>query len=261
MLSPASFTGTLRAEVDDLRVAAGRLDDVAHPVVEVVAVEEHDVGVGRLAARPTGAARSRAGSVFGLRTCTTLARSPPTARAKSPIWVVVATTLTWPGAALPPPVPHPPASSASAPTATAAAAGRRAASTRAAATTAKTPPASTAIAGPGGALACTDSHSPATPSTATSATVASCHGPQARAHEPRGGRRDDEQRRGQQRAERRERGDGHERHEREQRDVGRRRASAEGSARSAGSKPVASQRCSSTSPATSTITALTAAKA
>ena len=32
------------------------------------------------------------------------------------------------------------------------------------------------MAGPGGVLTCTDSHSPATPSTATSATVASCHG-------------------------------------------------------------------------------------
>ena len=58
-----------------------------------------------------------------------------------------------------------------------AAASRRArGSALAAAATAKTPPASTAIAGPGGAFSSTDSHSPAIPSTATRTTVAICHG-------------------------------------------------------------------------------------
>ena len=84
------------------------------------------------------------------------------------------------------------------------------------------------MAGPGGALTCTDSHSPAIPSRATRATVASCHG-----------RRREQTRRvvaagttssavASSAPERRERRDRHERHQREQDDVGRRRAGAEG---------------------------------
>ena len=52
-------------------------------------------------------------------------------------------------------------------------------------------------------------------------------GAQARAQQPRGGRRDDEQGGGQQGAERRQRGDADQRHQGEQHDVGQRRARAE----------------------------------
>jgi hypothetical protein len=59
---------------------------------------------------------------------------------------------------------------------------RHPASARAAAAITKTPPASTAIAAPGGAFHSTDSQSPATPSAATSRTVAICHPGMRRIH-------------------------------------------------------------------------------
>ena len=116
------------------------------------------------------------------------------------------------------------------------------------------------MAGPGGVLTCTDSHSPATPSRATSATVASCHG-RRRVQTSRvvaAGTTSSAVASSAPRVESA---------------ATATRATSASSAMSgaaerapraraeAGSKPVASQRCSSTSPPATTIAALTAAKA
>src|SRR4051812_31098864 len=113
------------------------------------------------------------GSVFGRSSRVSAMRSPPTCRAKSASWVVVATTRTRPSS-LEPAVPHP-ATLTATPTAAAAAAARRGPSARTTAASANTAPDSAAIAGPGGALSCTDAHRPIAPSTTTSATAAACH--------------------------------------------------------------------------------------
>ena len=232
---PRDLDRDVRAEIDDRRVTAGRLDDVAHPAVELVAVEEHDVGIGGLAHV------GRAGLVvvrIGVGSQDLDDLGPLAADGTGEVGDLGRRRddLGLPGRRL---------------TEVGAAAGEqreRCDGGRGHGGTARAqhparchrrehPAGEHGDGRPGRRV---DLHRQPQPRDALEGDEpdrGQLPRAQARADQPRGGGRDHEQRGGQQRAEGRERGDRHEGHEREQRDVGRRRAGAEGARRARGRSP------------------------
>ena len=188
------------------------------------------------------------GSVLGWRTWSTETASPPTSRTQSPIWVVVATTSSWPS--LPEPEPPQPAAEQRQ---RERGGGDGAAAPRGAgpapapsATRAKTAPATQAIVAPGGASVLTESQSPTRPLDGDQGDAGQLPAQHPAGEEAGGRRRDDEQRRDQQRADHRERRG---RRQRDQTQQGARRAAALPAPRRGGAGVEARGRASAGRPA------------
>ena len=245
--SPVALAGQVDrdrfAEVDDSGIAADFRDDLVDPVVEPVAAGEDELRARRSFDVGRGAARSRGGRCSAGGSGRPRPRRRRPARDKSPIWVVVATTSSWPSAPAPELEPQPARAPTRAGRPRRATTDRRGTHPGQRATARRPAPDSEAIVAPGGAFVLTESHSPATPSSGDQRDAGELPAQQPPRQQARGDRRDDEAARSTSSAPTdRQRGDGAERDQAEQ-DArpgsAERRPSSRGAS---GSKPVASQR-------------------
>ena len=229
-LGPVALAGQahrhLRAEVDDGRRAARVRDHGAHPGIEAIAVQEHELRARhRLDVGRPGLVLVRIG--VGLQDLVHLRR---VARDRARPVADLRRRRDDPGPGMP--LRRAPAATGDDEREQSGGAGERRAATHGSPSwphrsdAANSPPPSTATVGPGGVFSSTESHRPAMPWAAASATDAELPDGQALRPQPHRGRRHDEQRGREQRADRRERGDDRERDEHEQERVGQLRAQA-----------------------------------